>query len=770
MNTSKRNWALGLLATTMLTSAAGGAAAAEANAATQLEEVVITSQKRSENLQDVPISVQALGTQKLDQLQVSDINDYVKFLPSVTIQTGGPGFTQIYMRGVASGENGNHSGPRPSVGVYLDEQPVTTITGPLEVHIYDIARVEALAGPQGTLYGASSQAGTLRIITNKPSTAGFDASYDLEVNSVAHGDLGYAAEGFVNQPLGDRAAVRLVAWAQHDGGYIDNVAGSLTFPTGPITINNSALLENDYNEVDTVGARVALKIDLDDNWTITPTLNAQRTQADGGFLNNPVVGKHRIQRFYPEGSDDKWAQAAATIEGKVSNLDLVYAGAYMKRWVDTRQDYSDYSFFYDTLLGYGAYLNDDAGAFINTSQYIQGKDYYTKQSHEFRVSTPAENRLRMVGGLFYEKQTHNIQQRYRVDRLATSLEVPGWPDTLWLTKQLRTDRDYAIFGEASFDVSDRLSVTGGIRFFKSDNSLKGFFGFGTGYSSGTGVGGCFGPAVVRGGPCTNVDKSTKEDGHTYRVNAQYKFDPDKMVYATVSTGFRPGGLNRRGTLPPYDADFLKNYEIGWKTTWMGNTFRWNGAIYYEKWNNFQFSFLGANGLTEIRNAGKAKMKGVETDFTWRVSDGLTVNGAAAYTDAQLDEDYIPDPSEPAEAPKGRALPVTPRFQGNMTARYEWDVGDMLAHVQSSLVRKGSAWPDLRSSDRVVIGKLPSYTTVDLTAGLRRDNWRVEAYVKNLFDEAGQIDRSVACASDVCSRVYTTLIRPRTIGLRFGQEF
>jgi iron complex outermembrane receptor protein len=442
----------------------------------------------------------------------------------------------------------------------------------------------------------------------------------------------------------------------------------------------------------------------------------------------------------------------------------------MKRWVDTRQDYSDYSFFYDTLLGYGAYLNDDAGNFINTSQYIQGKDYYTKQSHEFRVSTPVENRFRVVGGLFYERQTHNIQQRYRIDRLASSLEVPGWPDTLWLTKQLRTDRDYAVFGEASYDLTDKFSVTGGIRFFKSDNSLQGFFGFGTGYSSGTGVGACFKPAIVEGGPCTNVDKSTKDTGHTYRVNATYKFDPDKMVYATVSTGYRPGGINRRGTLPPYNADFLKNYEVGWKTSWLDNSFRWNGALYYEDWNNFQFSFLGANGLTEIRNAGKAKVKGVETDITWRITDGLTINGAAAYNDAKLDEDYIPDPSAPPEAPKGRALPVTPKFQGNMTARYEWDAGEMRAHAQSSLVYKGSSWPDLRTSDRDVIGKLPSYTTVDLTAGVAQGSWRIEAYVKNVFDENGQIDRFVACASSVCSRVYVNPIQPRTIGLRFGQNF
>jgi len=764
-----------LLATTMLTAVAGPALAQAAAEVVGLEEVVVTAQKRSENLQDVPISIQALGSERLDALQVSDTNDYVRFMPSVTAPTGAPGFSNFYMRGVASGENNNHSGPLPSVGVYLDEQPVTTITGPLDIHIYDIARVEVLAGPQGTLYGASSQAGTIRIITNKPSSAGFAAGYDLEVNSVAHGDIGYGVEGFVNQPLGDRAAVRLVAWAQHDAGYIDNIPGSFVFPTGSIPVNNASQVENDYNEVDIYGARAALRIDLDENWTVTPQLMGQRTETDGGFAADPAKGDLKISRFYPETGDDKWAQAALTIEGQLANLDILYAGAHMRRWIDGDSDYSDYSYFYDVVAGYGAYTTDNAGNFINTSQYIQSRDYFKKTSHEFRVATPAENRFKVVAGLFYQKQTHNIEQRYRIDNLQDLIEIPGWNDTLWLTKQLRTDRDYAAFADATFDLTEQFSITGGIRFFKYKNSLEGFFGFDSDFSGSTGVAACVPPTgsptpIVEGGPCTNVDKTTKDDGHTYRVNATYKIDDDKMVYATLSTGFRPGGINRRGTLPPYDADFLKNHEVGWKTSWAGNRLRWNGAIFYEKWNDYQFSFLGANGLTEIQNGGKAKMKGVESDINWLVAEGLSLVGAAAYTDAELAEDYIPDPANPPEALKGDSLPVTPKFKGNLTARYEWTIGDMDAHVQGSVVHTGSAFPDLKILERSVIGKLPSSTTFDFVVGVDSGNWRIQAYAKNLFDDDGQNDRFVQCAASVCTRVYTIPIRPRTIGLKFGQTF
>src|SRR5688500_9509179 len=195
-----------------------------------LENIIVTAQKRSEDIQDVPVSIQAIGTERLEQLHVTDFDDYVKFLPSISYQTSGPGFAQVYMRGVASGGDGNHSGSLPSVGMYLDETPITTIQGNLDIHMYDIERVEALAGPQGTLYGASSQAGTVRISTNKPSSEAFAAGYDLEGNAVAAGDQGYVVEGFVKVPLGSAAAIRLVGWNRHDPGFIDNVFREYTMP------------------------------------------------------------------------------------------------------------------------------------------------------------------------------------------------------------------------------------------------------------------------------------------------------------------------------------------------------------------------------------------------------------------------------------------------------------------------------------------------------------------------------------------------------------
>src|SRR6188472_1352922 len=241
--TTVRALALGLLATTALatpalaqnTQGATGTtpppepvrqAQANANVPDQ-SEIIITATKREENVQNVPINVIALGTRRLDQLNIANFEDYTKQLPSVSYLTTQPGQTTVYMRGVsaAGGTNaeGNHSGPLPQVGTYLDEQPVTTIGGTLDVHIYDVARIESLSGPQGTLYGASSEAGTIRIITNKPELGKTYGRVDGEVNTVAHGGIGSRLEGMINIPIAKAVAFRGVAFYQHDAGFIDNV-------------------------------------------------------------------------------------------------------------------------------------------------------------------------------------------------------------------------------------------------------------------------------------------------------------------------------------------------------------------------------------------------------------------------------------------------------------------------------------------------------------------------------------------------------------------
>lgn len=754
--------------------------AAEAASGPTVEELVVTAQKREENVQDIPLAVTAFSTKKIEQLHIGNVTDAFNMLPSVSFQSSTPGFYNVYMRGVASGGDGNHSGSLPSVGVYLDEAPVTTIGGALDIHFYDIARVEALAGPQGTLYGASSQAGTVRIITQEPKLGVSESKYDLEVNGVAHGGIGYKAEGLVNIPAADNVAVRLVAWGEHRAGYIDNVKGTRSYPTSGVTINNNALADDDYNDVDVYGARAALKIDLNETWTIKPSINYQDMKTNGYFGYDKTLGELKVKHFKPESSHDRWYHAALAVEGKIANFDLVYAGAYMNRKIDTQSDYTDYSFFYDTLFGSGAYVTDNLGNPVDPTQYILGKDKFTKESHEIRLTSQADQPLRLTAGLFYQKQTHDILQNYRIDKIGSDVAVTGWPGTLWLTDQYREDRDSAAFGEVSWDATSKLTLTAGIRAFKAESELRGFYGFSKGYSSRTGEAACFKPTVVGRGPCTNLDKSVEETGETYKVNATYHINDDKMVYATYSTGFRPGGVNRRATLPPYKSDFIKNWELGWKTLWADRSLKFNGDVYYETWDDFQFSVLGANSFTEIRNANQARIYGAEVDVVWQPVQGLSISGAAAYTNAELTENYcnaldakgnpITSCASP-EAPKGTELPVTPKLKANSVVRYEFPWGDFDAHVQGALTYTGSAYADLRLKERSILGKQSDYTTFDLSTGIAKDNWTAELSIRNVFDEIGDTYRSAQCTPGVCGGItYIVPVQPRTIAISFGQKF
>jgi outer membrane receptor protein involved in Fe transport len=843
--------ALAALLGTSILSAGSAYAQSQAAEAVSNPDIIVTAQKRSENLQDVPISIQALGTEKLDQMNVANFNDYTKLLPSVSFQSSQPGVTTVYIRGVASGGDGNHSGSLPSVGVYLDEQPITTIGGTLDVHVYDIARIEALAGPQGTLYGASSEAGTIRIITNKPDMSGFSGAIDVEANTVRHGGQGGKIEGFINAPISDRIALRVVGFYEHDAGFIDNVAATRSFlpQPGGLSIDNTAFVKNNYNDVDIAGGRAALKIDLDDNWTATATVIGQDQRNHGSFGYDPRTGDLQVQHFFPERYHDRFVQAALTIEGKIGNWDLTYAGAYMKRKINSQADYIDYAEAYDSLYadlgglaGY-FYYQDNAGNTILPTQTIIGRDKFNKLSQELRISSPADNRFRVVGGLFYQRQFHFIHQDYQVPGLGTAVSVNGSPGTLWLTQQDRIDKDYAAFGEASFDILPNVTATGGLRAYKYDNSLIGFFGFGRnpggGFtdtpfnaagSSKTGVIQCFTttgatlrdnpggsllPPAVSGSPCVNLGtfngsgvspKRTKDNGLIHRLNLTWKIDPDRLVYATWSRGFRPGGINRRTTIAPYQADFLTNYEIGFKTSWADRRLRINGAFFWQDWKKFQYSFLGVNSFTEIHNGPNARIKGVEMDFTARLVEGLTLSGSGAYTDAKIRKNLCgyDDPSFACTAlgpdgqinfvaaPAGTRLPVTPKFKVNGTARYEFPVGAGKAHFQGVVAHQSSAASDIRTNifryppldpadptlaadpanylnPAASTGRLRSFTTADFAAGMEWDHYSAELYLENAFDKRAQLSRFQECGQ-CFQRPYIVTNTPRTIGVRAGYKF
>ena len=807
-------------------------------------DIVVTAQKRSESLQNVPISITALGTKKLDELGVSNFSTYSQQLPSVSAQSGGtPGTNVIYMRGVASGGDGNHSGSLPSVGVYLDEQPVTTIGGNLDVHVYDIARIESLSGPQGTLYGASSEAGTIRIITNKPNPGGIDWRFDAEANSVEHGGQGGKLEGMFNLPLGNRAALRVIGFYQRDAGYIDNVPGTRTFcgttifdtdPMSPdfgdaigcirdgISVNNAAFVKNDTNYTDTYGGRAALLVELDDNWTVTPAIMYQQTKSHGSYAYDPSVGDLQYQHFFEESRDDKFVQAALTIEGKIGSWDVTYAAAYLDRKTASTNDYTDYSEAYDSyyesvggLAYYFAYV-DSGGNTIDPRQKVLGTDHFKKFSQELRFASPSDNPVRFVGGAFYQYQSNDIHQDYQIANLGPNVSVNGFPGTLWLTEQHRIDRDYAMFGEVSFDLAPTVTATVGGRAFYYNNDLIGFFGFGrnpggnytasppnAAYSSRTGVIQCFTstgarltdvvgtPGItfasggVAGTPCTNLGVweagslrpvVAKDHGFTYRANLTWKPNRDVLIYGTASRGFRPGGINRRGDFGAYQPDYLQNYELGFKTTWADGRVRLNGAVYQQEWKDFQFSYLGPNSFTVIVNGPDARIKGFDLDLAGNFGP-LAINLAGAYTDAKIVQNLCSGidptfacttPGNSIDAPAGTRLPITPKWKMSGTIRYTVPVGSAKGFVQLNGMYKSSAPSDLRLANNALQGDLKGFGALNFALGADWDKFNFEFFVNNLTDERGDLSRFVQCGQ--CTRVYIVPTQPRTFGVRIGAKY
>jgi iron complex outermembrane recepter protein len=794
------SWAF-LLASTTLAAAPAFAqqlASAGSSGSTTIGEVIVTAEKRTENAQHVPMSIQVLDTKALQQLNVNNFQDYVKYLPSVAFQTFAPDQTTIYIRGVADGGNANHSGPQPSVGTYLDEQPITTIGGTLDIHAYDLARVEVLPGPQGTLYGASSESGTIRFITNKPSTSGFSAGYDLQGDGVAHGSGGYVAEGFVNIPLNDQVAIRLVGFGEHDGGYIDNVYGTRTFATSGATINNDSEVKADFNPVDTYGGRAALKWDINENWSISPTVIAQNMQAPGVFGYEPGVGSLEVQRFQPDSFHDRWVQAALTVQGKIGRYDLTYSGGYFSRAIDSLSDYTDYSIAYDYAYGSGQFWQNAAGLpLANPSEEIIGRDRFSKQSHELRIASPATDKVHFVAGLFTERQTHWIIQDYQMQGFSPALSVPGWPNTIWLTDQNRIDRDSAAYTEVTWDVNKHLSFLGGVRGYYYDNTLAGFFGFSgaydalTGFGAGAGVNNanCIPGESFRNAPCVNLNKGAIGSGQTHKLNATWKFDDEHLVYFTYSTGYRPGGVNRSGEFPPYAADHLTNYEVGWKTQWFNRSLQWNGAIYDEEWSDFQFSFLGPNSLTIIQNAPSARIVGLESSVDWRATSHLTLSANGNYNDAELTANFCGTdqatgmfiqtcPNNQALAPKGTRLPYTPIFKGDVMARYTFELMGWDAHAQAAVSYQGKRTPAVLSADNANLGVMPGYATADFDVGVVRNKLSFDIFVKNAFNALGQVNRYTPCTTAVCSlsyagqpaAVYVVPITPLTAGVKISQRF
>ncbi|MAE02859.1 MAG: TonB-dependent receptor [Porticoccaceae bacterium] len=524
--------------------AMGVSFAGAANAA--LEEVIVTATKRAENMQDVPIAISALGGDSLKELNVQTFDEYVQYLPNVVSAGIGPGAREVYIRGSASEQGSvtvsSAQGSAPGVALYLDEMPVSFGARNLDLYAADLQRVEVLAGPQGTLFGASSQSGTVRMITNKPVIGEFEGRVDLGISTTSGGADSNKMEAMINLPLSESVALRMVGFTDNQGGYIDNAQGSFS-PSGevidrnslgygpyfkdfPLTtsqsINNTALVEEDWNEATYNGYRVGLAADINEDWSVLVQHTSQELDVEGSFLIDPRLGDDKSEKYSPERTQDDFGLTTWTLEGRVSNLDVVYTGGYLDREVDAVVDYTHYNnggAYVTYYMCSGNIYADDTTIETNTcfdpTKTYRDQTENERTTHELRVSTDADNRVRLLGGVYInDVETTSIgefqyfgagdafsefNQLYygnpdypayqlgnvTVDTPGTTAGTePRGPGTVFYNDFTRTEEEIAFFGEIAFDINDRLTASLSARRYELDTQLQGAsnFSFGCRYN------------------------------------------------------------------------------------------------------------------------------------------------------------------------------------------------------------------------------------------------------------------------------------------------
>jgi iron complex outermembrane receptor protein len=715
-----------------------------------IEEVIVSAQKKSENLQNVPISVTTLSADELDSLNIKDFADYVLQLPAASAVQRRPGQGQIFMRGISDGGNVNQSLQGPAVAIYLDESPVTMIGDNLDVHVYDIERVESLTGPQGTLYGAASQAGNLKIITKKPSSE-FDSGFNLSAESTRGGDGSTMVEGFVNIPLSQNAALRFVGFNDRDGGFIDSVNDSITYPVSGITRSNEVFVEDNFNDAVKDGYRAALRVDLSENWKLDVNYMGQETSTNGVWDHNPdELGEYNVSRFYDDKTHDEWTRFSATVTGDLGFADLTFTTSSLERDFEVLSDYSHYSI--DGFVeGYYTCYEYYFGPCVDPSIQFENDTHQEYDTTEIRLSSKEGEKFNWIIGAFQTENVTEYDSQWHVPAINPAAAVPGSDDLYYQTDQVRAEDESAVFGELYYQINDKMELTLGHRKFDNETTLKGF------------VGTVWWPNYILGSSTRPDNVNSKYDGSDSisKINLSYQVDNNSMIYITRSEGYRPGGANRTTQLgATYDADFLTSTEFGFKSISMDGRLRLNGAMYQMDWDDIQLGWFDSSisllGLVD--NIGKANSNGFELDAKYILSDTVSVAVGYANNEAVLKEDYVL--RGVVEAKDGQDLPFTPDTKYNVTINV--DTGDT-SSLQFNYVYVDEMWNDLFYDDREM---QDSYGIANLSFTTQvGENSTMQIYMDNIFDEVAQLYIN----SEDIQRL-TTVNRPTTVGVKFSWNY
>ena len=768
----------------MMALPAGGAFAQE------VEELVVTARKRDETLIDVPFSINALSESRMRERGATNIEELSRNVAGFTVQNLGPGQSQVAIRGISAGQIvRDQPGVKEQVGVYLDESVISLSLFTPDLDLFDLNRVEVLRGPQGTLYGSGSLSGTVRYITNQPKLGEFNGALEATVNGVNKGDFGGEVKGVINAPLGERAALRVAAYATEYAGFID-----ARQPNGG--------LKKDVNGGSRQGVRASLLLEPTEGLTITPRVLYQKIDVDGfnrvdvfNILANPYtttrapVTLGELEQFtqLTEKFTDDFFLGDLTVQYDLGSLKLTSVTSYADREVLVLRDA-------------GALTSSITGGSIGLAENIYTlnaplSDTTDVQSftQELRLASGDEGPVTWVVGGFYSDTDRDYAQVVDVRGFQALSGIPTQGarapvDALYFSTVPYKQKQYALFGEATWNVSERLDVTGGLRWSKYKESRVLTFD------------GIFADTTI------GVPGKTDADAFAPRVIVAYKATDDVTVNMQASRGFRLGGINdplnrplcnaadfatfNGLSKPSFDNETVWNYEAGMKAKLAGGRGSLSVAAFYADIKNLQATIdAGSCSSRIIVNVPKARSQGFEAEFNMRLNDNFDISASASYNDAQLTSSVLDATGQPIQALRdGNRLPTVPKFQSAVSVNYvreldeglsvyanaTWQyVGERFTQIsdQENNPRTVSLFTNIGATSVSTLSfplELKAYDVANVRLGLRTADWDAALFINNLADERARL--SVDRERGLRARYGYQVLQPRTVGLTLRRSF
>ena len=711
----------------------------------ELEEIVVTALKRETNIQDTPLAITAVTGATLNAMGVIDTASLNRVSPGLIVTPSSFSGSRLTIRNIqAAGE--------ATVGLYYDDTPVVGSAGVTadaggttpSLRLFDIDRVEVLRGPQGTLYGSSSMAGTVRLIFAKPQPDTTEATVSAAGNSVAHGGPGYQAQGMVNIPIiADTLAVRAVGFYQESGGYVDNLA----------------LNKDGVNKQTTDGGRLTVRARPVDGLTIDALAVIQNTN---GALNDYFLADGAYNEHYEElqPTRDDFQLFSGTLNWDLGPVRLTAIGSHTHRDFEYNYDFSEFFRSFGALFPVGSptynAFNAQAPAVANSPQIT------STNTAEVRLASNDHGPLQWTAGFYYSKRDGNFDSNIlRADGVTGGI-LPVSAANLLGQRVIGDElKQYAGFAEATYDITDRLSMTGGIRYFdytrRATNNV-------------TVVDALVG--LVASPP---IDATSKENGELYKGDISYKFTDHMLGYVTASSGERPGGVNQVLGLPAnlqtYKSDSLWNYELGLKSELLDRKLVVDADVYQINWSNMQTTgTLPGTNFAFIANAGSARVRGAELESTWYPMAGLQFQASGSYSDARLTSNQA---NQTLQAPglRGDRIPYVPEVTAQLSAQYSWALSSAYrATLRADANYTGSSWTTFPQTN-AFRDYLPSNVTESLRATVNAPaDWSCAAFVNNLTNSNAVINKLSSNAFGGLNNVRAISLTPRTVGIEVTKHF